>query len=274
MPDFADPRTALVVDDDPEFRETLSAFLSVEGFNVAGAGNGLEALLYVKRQRPTVVLLDLMMPRLGGLDALKRIREFDPRIDVVILTAQDDDELRQQARSLGAIAFLTKPLDFEQLRAAIGPGQARVELAARRKPPVSQQADNVVGRAGRILVVDDDRDTASALQELLAGAGHDVRVASDGGTAIRAVVTDAPDLVLLDIEMPGLSGVDALAAIRAVAPAVRVIMLSGTTDPELAKRTLAFGAFEYIPKPFSVPHLLDIVQTVLAYKALDSGDDA
>ena len=67
---------------------------------------------------------------------------------------------------------------------------------------------------------------------------------------------DPPDVVLLDIEMPGLAGADALIAIQAVAPAVKVIMVSGTSDAALAQRTLARGAFDYVTKPVDLgaPH--------------------
>jgi DNA-binding response OmpR family regulator len=73
------PGKALVVDDDADIREILAEQLATHGFEVLTAGNGLEALLHVKRERPGAVVLDLAMPRLGGLEALKRIRAFLPR---------------------------------------------------------------------------------------------------------------------------------------------------------------------------------------------------
>jgi len=87
---------------------------------------------------------------------------------------------------------------------------------------------------GRVLVVDDDLAMREMLNEFATLKGYTARSASSGADALRAVVEDPPDVVLLDIEMPGLAGADALVAIRAVAPAVKVIMVSGTSDAALA----------------------------------------
>jgi DNA-binding NtrC family response regulator len=81
------------------------------------------------------------------------------------------------------------------------------------------------------------------------------RLAADGATAVREVVGSAADVVLLDIEMPSLAGVEALPTIRAVAPEAVVIMVSGTTDAETAKRAPAYGAFDYVIKPIDFEYL-------------------
>src|SRR5713101_1426569 len=117
-----DRRPALVVDDDPEARKVLKDFLRLRGLAVLEARNGLEALLSVKQHRPGVVVLDLNMPRLGGLETLKRIRPFDPTITVAIVTEDPDAAIHQQARALGATVVLTKPVDLTQLETALGLG--------------------------------------------------------------------------------------------------------------------------------------------------------
>ena len=112
-------RTVLIADDDPEIRGVIGEYLQSNGYEVLEAKNGLETLLHVKRSRPNAVVLDLMMPRLGGLDALKRIRPFDPEIAVIVVTGTSDPELEQQALVLGAAAVLTKPLALADLLAAV-----------------------------------------------------------------------------------------------------------------------------------------------------------
>lgn len=87
----------LIADDDPEVRDVLAESFRMEGLDVLEASNGLEALLYVKRDRPDAVVLDLMMPRLGGVEALKRIHDFNPGIRVLVVTGTDDPELHRQA---------------------------------------------------------------------------------------------------------------------------------------------------------------------------------
>lgn len=272
--------TVLVADDEAEFRTMLAELLRGHGFEVAEAANGLETLLHVKRHRPRHVVLDVHMPRLGGLDALRRIRAFDPSIGVVIVTGVPDEELARDAGALGAVAFFSKPLDTARLVATLRgtPRPTRATPDASVVPPATRletapsgaEAAGPGQRAGRMLVVDDETDVRETVAALLANAGYEVLTAGDGAAAVRAVVTRAPDVVLLDIEMPTLGGIEALAKIRAIAPEVRVVMLSGVTDEEVARRALAFGAFDYIAKPFDTAHLLQTIETILVLRALEA----
>jgi two-component system, response regulator PdtaR len=249
---------AVVGDDDADVRETIAECLTLHGFDVIQAANGLEVLFYVRNARPQVLVLDLNMPRLGGLDALRRIRSFDPSIRVVEVTAETDREVHRQALAGGAVAVLEKPVRFPQLLAELGvpdspPSQPGALPDPGDEPRVVTEANPLAGL--RVLVVDDDAGIRDVLQEFLTGAGCRVRLAADGATAVREVVGSAADVVLLDIEMPGLAGVEALPTIRAVAPEAVVIMVSGTTDTETAKRALAYGAFDYVIKPIDFEYL-------------------
>ena len=279
-------RRVVIADDEEEIRDLLAEYLQTHGWETFRAANGLEALLHVKQQRPAAVVLDLNMPRLGGIDALKRIRAFDAAIAVVVVSANADDNMRTQAEALGAKAILDKPLDLAQLLAALGgddraaaPKVAAVEAPAASavKAPAASAAEAPaksapVGpppRRRSVLVVDDDPDVRGVLEEFLVLKGYHVRASPDGAAAVRELAASAPGVVLLDIEMPGLSGVDALPTIRAMAPATAVIMVSGTVNVELAKRALAAGAFDYVTKPVDLPRLLESIETAFAMLALD-----
>jgi len=256
--------TVLIVDDDPEVRAMLAEYLAGDGYVVAQAADGLEALLHVRRARPRAVVLDLMMPRLGGLEALKRIRALDPTIGVVVVTGVQDVELQRQALELGALAVFGKPISPEALAQALAPGErptpAPRRAAARAPaPPVE----------GRILVVDDDPEVRVMLVEFCAEQDWEARGASDGSAGVRVIREWAPDVVLLDITMPGLSGVGALPAIFAVAPSARVIMVGGAEDVELSRRSLALGAFDYVTKPVDHAYLKRSIETALLMKRLD-----
>ena len=112
------------------------------------------------------------------------------------------------------------------------------------------------GPAGaRVLIVDDEPDIRDTLTDLLAADGYQVTTAGDGAAALPYVVEQRPDLVLLDVDMPRLRGVEALVAIRALSPTTRVIMMSGKADLDEAKRALSLGAFDYVTKPFDLAYL-------------------
>ena len=114
----------LVVDDEDEFRPILAEHLQTHGITTLEARNGLEYLLHVKHEDPDVIVLDLTMPRLGGIEALKRIHKFDPRIQVIVLTASANPADHDAARAAGAHRVYTKPYDFEQLARVIADGSA------------------------------------------------------------------------------------------------------------------------------------------------------
>ena len=259
-------RSVLIVDDEEELRSVLTEFLQGQGLDVIQAANGLEALLQVKRARPGTVILDITMPRLGGLDALKRIRAFDPSITAIILTGIVDDALRRQALALGARSVFVKPVALADLWRAVG-GADTTPLAPTEhqesSPWSPPSAGPVTGPIARILVIDDDAGLREALGEFLCTRGYATRLAVDGVGGMAAVMEDAPDVVLLDIEMPGLNGVAALNAIRAMAPDLKVIMVSGTTDTDLSKRALAAGAFDYVTKPIDFAYLTQSLETAV-----------
>ena len=261
----------LIADDDPEVRDVIAESFRMEGLDVLEASNGLEALLYVKRDRPDAVVLDLMMPRLGGVEALKRIHEFNPGIRVLVVTGTDDPELHRQATVSGAAAVFTKPVAIAALVAALtAPAQA-VPLAAAPAParPAPPPTKPAAAPTGRILVADDNPEVRQMLQDVLTSLGYVTKTAADGTEAVRAVIADAPDVVLLDVYMPGLSGVGALPTIVAVAPHTKVIMISGSANIDVLKRSLAFGAHDYVTKPFEISSLSRAIETALAMRRLE-----
>src|SRR6266705_4713848 len=188
-------------------RAVFSEYIRLQGFHVLEAENGLEALLKVKHERPHAIILDLAMPRLGGIDALKRIVKFDPTIAVVVVTGGTDTDLHRQASLLGVRAILAKPVSLPDLLSALtGANTARPGAASttERDPRTASVPAAREAWWGRVLVVDDDTAMREMLSEFATLKGYTVRSVSNGADALRAVVEDPPDVVLLDIEMPGL----------------------------------------------------------------------
>ena len=107
----------LVVDDHPAFRKALTSALNmVEGFEVAGeAGGGVAACEGADQLEPDVILMDLSMPDLSGIDAMKQIHETKPDMPVVILTAHADPGVEREAREAGASGFLAKGIGLDDL---------------------------------------------------------------------------------------------------------------------------------------------------------------
>jgi len=111
--------TILIVDDEPEQRKLLTGFLQTRGFVTQEAASAAEALAYLRQQRPAVVLLDVRMPGQSGLEALPEIRRIDAELPVLLMTAYADLRQAVTAMKSGAVDYLSKPLDLEELETAI-----------------------------------------------------------------------------------------------------------------------------------------------------------
>jgi DNA-binding response OmpR family regulator len=105
----------LVVDDEIEVCEVLQLFLTKKGYKVSIATDGTSALELVKANKPDVVLLDIIMPGIWGTDVLEQIKKTDPLINVIMTTAVSDEKEIKKALKVGALDYLTKPLDLKKL---------------------------------------------------------------------------------------------------------------------------------------------------------------
>ena len=103
---------------------------------------------------------------------------------------------------------------------------------------------------GHILIVDDDAQLRQSFEKLLHAEGHTVKTASSGETAIALVKAEVPDLVIMDIRMPGMSGLEAFRAIHEMEPKLPVIIMTAFGTTETAIEATKLGAFEYVLKPF------------------------
>lgn len=257
-----DPRpTILCVDDDPEVLDVLSEYLTTQGYDVITATNGVEAFLQVWRRRPRAVILDLFMPRLGGLGALDRIRRLDASIVIILISGvQNALEMITEA-GVGVAGALAKPFDPAQLLAMlVQAGVARATIPAR--------ATGVEGRAAerpslrkRVLVVDDEAEFREMLVEYLHGKGFEALGAGGGEEALELILKFRPGVVLLDVAMPRMTGVEVLKRIKALREETCVVMVSGRGDEEIAKRTLGMGAADYISKPVDFAYLDSVLET-------------
>lgn len=117
-----------MVDDEPEICEVLKEFLEARGYLVTTASSGAEALRAIEKQRPHLILLDIVMPGMNGLETLQRILETDRTIPVSMLTAVDDYKVVKQAIGKGAYDYITKPINFDYLEISILSKLAQTDL--------------------------------------------------------------------------------------------------------------------------------------------------
>jgi len=116
----------LVVDDEIDVCDFVKSFFEERNYTVFTASDGEEALRVVKRQQPDIILLDIRMKRMNGIETLKKIREFDKYVDVIMVTAVEEKDKIDAAKALGARKYITKPLVLEELEHAVYETQKRI----------------------------------------------------------------------------------------------------------------------------------------------------
>ena len=180
----------LVVEDNDAASELLTHYLSEAGYAVAHAEDGEQAVRMVKELHPYAVTLDIMLPRKDGWQVLAELKAAPETADVpVIIVSMTED--RQLGVSLGAVDFLVKPVDKDRL----------LETIAR--------AGALSGKAAlTILVVDDEPPTVEFLSDLLRHQGYAVLAAYGGQQGIELAVEKLPDIIVLDLMMPEVTGFD------------------------------------------------------------------
>jgi len=176
----------------------------------------------------------------------------------VHLIESDDD---RTAGSVDAGVVMSAALDpFDEALRRLPPSAADV-VAAGPTPGARTR--------GLVLIVDDEPEITRLLAHDLEEVGYGVMSVTDGEKALTAVIKEEPDVVLLDLGMPLLNGIETLAAIRAIAPMLQVIILSGGGSPEDAARAHSFGAFDYLMKPLDTGYLVSRVEAALQVDEAD-----
>jgi DNA-binding NtrC family response regulator len=116
----------------------------------------------------------------------------------------------------------------------------------------------------RVLIVDDDKDIVRIVQTMLEGRGWSISAAYSGSEALEKVASKKPDVVLLDIMMPEMNGIEVLKRIKKIDANARIIMITAFGDVESYLDSMELGAFEYINKPFETDELLELIERVVA----------
>lgn len=256
----------LIVDDNASMRILLSTLLGDRGHQIVGSlaeGNGvMEA---VDRLKPEIVCLDYQLPGRDGLEILEEINNTRPEIDVLFITASEDPEIEQRAADAGAAGFLRKPFGQKQVLDEIQDVVATREhaSAANRQSEASVAQKVEAGTAGprpghrpRAVIADDNSSIRLLLKGLLSELGIDiVAQAANGEEAVKAAQTHQPTVLFLDVNMPILSGLEALPRIRQVSPQTAVVMVTGSASRELVEQAAAGGARGYVVKPVRPAYL-------------------
>jgi two-component system, NtrC family, response regulator HydG len=235
------PARILIADDEPNMRVTLSAILRAEGYQVDLAENGLSAVEKSQQNAYDVILMDVRMPGLDGVEAFRQMRMQQCTARVILMSAYGIDDLKQMALTEGAIAFLDKPLDIDKVIHLI---QETYEVA--------------------ILVVAADPTVASSLQQNLDTEHYRITIVDSADAALNLLAQIHFDIVFIDVHLPVMNGLEFYLALRKVTPTAIAIMIA-TMEAEaeaLARSAVRQTAYTFIHKPINLDDLLELLDTL------------
>jgi len=247
----------LIIDDDGIVRDALTVFLSRDGHQVVTAGDGGNGVLAFKNNMPDLVILDRDLPVISGSAVFNKIREISKAVPIVILTGYDAPEDAEAYLADGAASFLSKGDGLSNVLTEVDRILGVQPKAAAPKPEHRKREAAPAAAPGKclILVADDDPAIRQVLARFLIEAGYAVLTAEDGPTAERLAREKKPDILLLDIFMPGKDGMEVLKDVRPDLPEMGIMMITGNEDEEIARACLKLGAFDYVPKPLNMEAL-------------------
>ena len=201
-------KTILIIDDDPDLVQIIKTVLNGAGYEVVTASNGLQGLERLKTVIPHVIVLDMNMPKMGGISFYYEIaNSYDkkPKYPVLVLTARANME--QLFRDMDVDGFMTKPFEIDQLVKEVG-----IIISKRYPEKFVPNAESTGAelrkekKLKRVLIVDDNTDAFNKIVLVFVNAGYVVNSAKTGAAVIERAMADPPDIILLKLGLQDLPG--------------------------------------------------------------------
>jgi two-component system cell cycle response regulator len=254
----------LVVDDNPTNLRLAADVLECEGYEILKAIDAEEAQQIIAQGRPELVLLDIALPGMDGLTLTRKLRadKKTRHLIIVALTAFAMKGDEQKARDAGCDGYITKPIDTRAL-----PGQVAAYLRANQPQPAKT--------ALKILVIEDSSSDLKLAQHVLISAGHNVSGAEAMEEALRAVKRDKPQIILLDLLLPGTDGLVLARKLKSDPATHDILIVAVTSYPEgfPQAEVLAAGCNAYLVKPINTRHLPELLEEVVNGSAVLQGPE-
>lgn len=296
----------LLVDDEEDYVKTMAERMEMRDVGSRVALSGEEALEMLEHEVPDVMVLDLRMPGINGMQVLERVKREHPEVQVIILTGHGSEQHEKEARRLGAFEYLQKPADTADILRTVRAAWARSIKAAvdfikeskdefdrgmtaaalaqagatdmaketlqRATPESPADSASVAERALKVLLVDDEEDFVKTMAERMEMRDVGSEVALDGQQALRMLEDEIPDVMVLDLRMPGLDGMEVLRRVRQTYPQIQVIIMTGHGSDDEEKEARRLGAYDYLRKPVDINELMETVRA--AGRAQRDGDSS
>jgi two-component system, NtrC family, response regulator HydG len=232
-----------IVDDNKDLAQGMAMLLELEGHNVTLAYSGEQALDIFKQQDFDITFMDIKMPGMNGVESFFEIRKIKSNAKVIMMTAYSVKELLQQAIDGGAMGVLDKPVDPDKIQ----------KILESVKP------------AGIILVADDDADFVESLEMSLSQSGYSVLVSGDGQQAIDLVLQNDIDVLVLDLRLPVLSGLEVYMKLKQQHHCLPTLIITGYAieEAETISSLKTLSVAGCLIKPFPPEAILEAIENIM-----------
>lgn len=231
-----------IVDEDIRIRDLLYEMISEVGYGAITIPTGKELIERLKKERPSLIIIDDIPGEYSGFVLAKRVREFDKDIKIIVLGIDPHiDTFSSLIKETGISAYLKKDFQNPEVIKRI----FSVLKEERLLKPFSEK------KMGSILIVDDEVESRQTVENFLSRRGFDIDTASSGEECLEKVRQRKFDIVLLDITMTGMDGLLTLKRIKDIDPKNKVVMVSALANQHILEEAKSLGASDYIIKPFN-----------------------
>ena len=241
----------LVIEDDETAREQLARVIQKEGFEVVTAEDGQVGLKIFRKEKPEIVITDLRMPGVDGLEVMRTVRKLSTNVPIILITAFGETDIAISALREGAMDYLKKPLDIDLLSLALGRAREKI-IDYKETFPFPN-----------LLLADDEEVPRKRLARVLEREGWKVLQAEDGEDALNIFQQTKIDIVLLDIKMPKKDGLQALHEMRGITDDFEAIILTGYGDESSAIQAMRNGAINFLKKPIDLDQMVVAVEKAI-----------
>lgn len=237
-----EPIRVFIVDDDKDFAESLGIALEDSGCKVELAHNGEEAIKIFRENIFDLILMDVKLPGLNGVESFLEIRKFRPEARVIMMTGYSVEQLLDQAVANGAWGVLHKPIDMKKL----------LEM-------IQNMGEDV------ILIADDNPDFVTVIKDILSNQGYRVFIAENGEEAIERILKNNIDILVLDLRMPVLNGLETYLQLKKLKRTIPTIIVTAFAEEEKQAIDALHSESVYgvLRKPFDPKELLKIIDNLL-----------
>lgn len=241
-------KKVLVVDDNVDYCTNIKEIIELEGYDAEAVYDSSEVLEAVKGNGFDLILMDIRMPGMDGVETFKKIKEISPKTPVIMMTAYAEEDRIKTALREGAFGAYQKPIDYERLFRSI---------------------KKAIHNGALVMIADDNVELCTNINDILVEKGYRGSIAGSGEMAVQMARENKFDIVLLDMRLPDMNGLEAYKTIRDVRKDAVVIIITGHMGEmkDFVEQTLKINAYACMEKPLDLDRLLETIHNVLEAKS-------